>query len=291
MNRLVFLGFVLVAAVMAIDFVAFEEIQNDQSDLIVSFLDSSNELGEAMIKTLETLETEELFNGFRFVAVDKVKGNEDFFATSGFGDAPLVFITTEKDGIDRVEGTDIDVIRSAMEEKRMEVPTDSVVTLTSGEAIENILLSEKPVIIKCFEQWCGHCKHLAPTFAKAGKLAENAIFAEVECSFNDETKAFCDERGVRGFPTVVGYANDQFVRYQGARNVKSLVAFVDELAENIEGLISQEEELKAAEEAEAKAEEARHAEEEALEARWMELMDRIAELEAENKALKEQLEA
>lgn len=65
---------------------------------------------------------------------------------------------------------------------------------------------EGPVFVKCFEQWCGHCKSLKPGFVRsATALKQSAKFLEVECSKNDDTKQFCRKhvRSERTFETQI----------------------------------------------------------------------------------------
>ncbi len=114
---------------------------------------------------------------------------------------PLLFIVNEEEGVDRVPGTTVEDLKEAMQLKKMVGDADKVATLTTTEEIDAALAEEVPVVFKLFEQWCGHCKQLAPIYVKAATVIDNAKFVEIECSLNNDTQAFC-EREVKGFPTV-----------------------------------------------------------------------------------------
>ncbi len=86
-----------------------------------------------------------------------------------------------------------------------------------------------PVFIKCFEQWCGHCKHLKkvqplrctriafcslfltlccaggeqPWAQSATHFKGKVTFFEIECSKTQDSKAFCAKNGVKGYPTLI----------------------------------------------------------------------------------------
>lgn len=62
----------------------------------------------------------------------------------------------------------------------------------------------RPAFIKCFEQWCGHCKHLKKPFAQAATYFKGSVeLWEVECSKTEASKAFCSKNGVQGYPTLL----------------------------------------------------------------------------------------
>lgn len=55
-------------------------------------------------------------------------------------------------------------------------------------------------LVEFFAPWCGHCKSLAPNFAKAATaLKGTAKLASVDCTVE---KDLCSRFGVQGFPTL-----------------------------------------------------------------------------------------
>jgi len=76
---------------------------------------------------------------------------------------------------------------------------------------------------------CGHCKHLAPTWAELGKKMQYKLtIAEVNC---EDHKSLCREQGVTGFPMLIFYPNDgNKSEYTGNRKLPALKAWAEKAA-------------------------------------------------------------
>ncbi|KAH3759333.1 chamberlinius hualienesis protein disulfide isomerase 2 [Pelomyxa schiedti] len=83
------------------------------------------------------------------------------------------------------------------------------------------------VLVKFFAPWCGHCKHLAPEFAKAATIMKNddpaPILAEVDCTVESE---LASRFQVQGYPTLKIFRNGQETPYNGPREADGIVRFV-----------------------------------------------------------------
>ncbi|OUM64207.1 hypothetical protein PIROE2DRAFT_51355 [Piromyces sp. E2] len=101
---------------------------------------------------------------------------------------------------------------------------DDVVSLTKDD-YEVTLESAPLALVKYFAPWCGHCKALAPEFAKAATtLKEDKILlAEVDCTVESD---ICNEVGVRGYPTLKVYRNGKASDYKGQRTADSIVSYM-----------------------------------------------------------------
>lgn len=99
-------------------------------------------------------------------------------------------------------------------------------------------MSEKAWFIKFFAPWCGHCKHLAPTWSEFNRLHMDEInVGLVDCT-SEASQPLCSKFEVRGYPTLLffpgkndiekdeeGNTKVQAYKFQGPRNMEGLEAF------------------------------------------------------------------
>ena len=99
-----------------------------------------------------------------------------------------------------------------------------VVPLTT-ETFKPKIAEGKPVLIKFFAPWCGHCKRLAPTYEEFSEVAKTEFpeltVAEVDCTQNRE---ICGH--IQGYPTVILYKGEQQVEFEGRRTTEALEEFI-----------------------------------------------------------------
>lgn len=77
-----------------------------------------------------------------------------------------------------------------------------VPSLTADDFDRRALLDGKDAFVKFFAPWCGHCKKMAPDYARlAAEFADDpSVFvAEVDCTAE---QALCQRFNVEGFPTL-----------------------------------------------------------------------------------------
>jgi len=93
-------------------------------------------------------------------------------------------------------------------------------TPLTAATFDEFVALERVTMVEFYAPWCGHCKRLAPEYAKAA-AALAALDAPIEIGNVDCTtnKELCSRFGVRGYPTlktfVGGETSDD--RYTGAR--------------------------------------------------------------------------
>ncbi|KNE72203.1 protein disulfide-isomerase domain [Allomyces macrogynus ATCC 38327] len=105
-----------------------------------------------------------------------------------------------------------------------------VTELTAASFRTNVLDAETTHVVKFYAPWCGHCKQLAPEYAKAATKLRSSLVrvSAVNC---DVEKALCAEQGIQGFPVVkVFYTSPKSgkripVEYQGERTAAALIKF------------------------------------------------------------------
>lgn len=104
--------------------------------------------------------------------------------------------------------------------------SSDVIELTDSNFDKLVLQSEDVWLVEFFAPWCGHCKNLAPEWAKAaselkGKVKLGALDATVH-----QSKA--QEYGVRGYPTIKFFASGKkssgdAVDFDGGRTANDIV--------------------------------------------------------------------
>lgn len=101
------------------------------------------------------------------------------------------------------------------------------------------------VMVNFGAPWCVHCKALEPIWEKLAavfRTEPGVIIASVDCDVN---KGVADRYGIQGFPTIKIFGRGDKVpqTYEGARNLESLVKFVNEQAKTqrtVSGDVSRE---------------------------------------------------
>jgi len=108
-----------------------------------------------------------------------------------------------------------------------------VVTLTSENFDEIVGDTSKDKLIEFYAPWCGHCKALAPEYARAAtQLAEeapNVVLAKMDATAHDPPSGY----EVSGYPTlyfVKAGEGSTPTPYDGEREADAIVTFMKENA-------------------------------------------------------------
>ncbi|XP_014252673.1 protein disulfide-isomerase A6 homolog [Cimex lectularius] len=121
--------------------------------------------------------------------------------------------------------------------KRKESTSNEVVELTDSNFDRLVLQSDDIWLVEFFAPWCGHCKNLAPHWAKAAnELRGKVKLGALDCTTHT-VKA--NEYGVQGYPTIKFFPGGKKDKhsaedYQGGRTSSDIVAFaMDKLMESL----------------------------------------------------------
>ncbi len=77
---------------------------------------------------------------------------------------------------------------------------------------EEILNSEKPVLVDFWAEWCGPCRMIGPIVEQlAGEYEGKAIIAKVDVDSNPNVSA---KYGIRSIPTLLVFKNGEIVDKQ-----------------------------------------------------------------------------
>ncbi|XP_014243206.1 protein disulfide-isomerase [Cimex lectularius] len=100
---------------------------------------------------------------------------------------------------------------------------DGVLVLTASN-FDNALETYEHVLVEFYAPWCGHCKALAPHYAKAAeKLAE--MESAVKLAKVDATveTSLSEKYNIRGYPTLKYFHGGKVLDYPGVRQTEDIV--------------------------------------------------------------------
>ena len=81
-------------------------------------------------------------------------------------------------------------------------PSTEKIGMTKAE-YENLIVSEKKVLIDIYAKWCGPCKKMAPYLEKMkAELKDKVIIIKIDA---DEHKTLCQELKIEALPTLILY--------------------------------------------------------------------------------------
>lgn len=91
---------------------------------------------------------------------------------------------------------------------------------------QEVLKSEKPVLVDFWAEWCGPCKMIAPTLNEiAGTYQEKLKTVKVDVDKNSSTPT---KYGVRGIPTLLLFRSGEVVAtHVGALSKSQLISFLE----------------------------------------------------------------
>ena len=101
-----------------------------------------------------------------------------------------------------------------------------IINTSDASFAQDVLKSDKPVLLDFWAEWCGPCKMIAPILDElAGVYADRVRIAKLNIDENLQTPP---KFGIRGIPTLILFKNGTVEAQKvGAVSRSQLAAFLD----------------------------------------------------------------
>ncbi len=103
---------------------------------------------------------------------------------------------------------------------------ENIVYVTDDSFENEVLQSDKPVLVDYWAEWCGPCRMIAPILDEvSGEYEQKLTVAKLDV---DDNQATSMKYGIRGVPTLMLFKDGNVVAtHVGALTKSQLTAFID----------------------------------------------------------------